>query len=50
MEHTEKSTEPTIVARATTYSGKVARCVQVVSDDEFPTNAEHCKGEKQQDI
>lgn len=30
---TEKSTEPTIVARATTYSGKVDRMVHVVSDE-----------------
>ena len=33
--HTEKRTDPTIVARATTYSGKVVRIVQVVSDEAF---------------
>lgn len=32
-ELTAKSTDPTIVARATTYSGKLARMVHVFSDD-----------------
>jgi hypothetical protein len=48
-ELTAKSTDPTIVARATTYSGKVARIVQVFSDEGLAEYAEHCfmdKGEK----
>lgn len=36
-----KSTDPTIVARATTYSGKVARIVQVVSEEALAEYAEH---------
>lgn len=39
--HTVKSTDPTIVARATTYSGKVARIVQVVSEEALAEYAEH---------
>lgn len=38
---TEKSTDPTMVARATTYSGNVVRIVQVVSDAAFAVYAEH---------
>lgn len=41
--HTEKSTDPTIVARATTYSGKVVRIVHVFSDEGEAAKAEHCK-------
>lgn len=36
-----KSTEPTIVARATTYSGKVVRIVHVVSEEALAEYAEH---------
>lgn len=32
-DHTVKRNDPTIVASATTYSGKVVRMVQVVSDE-----------------
>lgn len=32
-----------MVARATTYSGKVARMVHVVSDEALAVYAEHCK-------
>lgn len=39
---TVKSTDPTIVARATTYSGKVERIVQVVSEEALAAYAEHC--------
>jgi hypothetical protein len=42
-DHTAKSTDPTIVARATTYSGNVARMVQVFSEEAFARYAEHCK-------
>lgn len=38
---TVKRTDPTIVARATTYSGKVARMVHVVSDEALAEYAEH---------
>jgi hypothetical protein len=41
-DHTAKSTDPTIVARATTYSGNVARMVQVFSEEAFARYAEHC--------
>lgn len=41
-ELTEKSTDPTIVARATTYSGKVDRMVHVFSDEGLAEYAEHC--------
>lgn len=40
-ELTENSTDPTIVARATTYSGKVVRIVHVFSDEAFAVYAEH---------
>lgn len=43
QEYTEKSTDPTIVARATTYSGKVVRIVHVFSDVSFAKYAEHCR-------
>jgi len=36
-----KSTDPTIVARATIYSGKVARIVHVFSDEGLAEYAEH---------
>lgn len=39
--HTMKSTDPAIVARATTYSGKVACIVQVVSEEALAEYAEH---------
>lgn len=45
-EHTEKSTDPTMVARATTYSGKVARIVHVFSDEALAEYAEHWKREQ----
>jgi hypothetical protein len=32
-----------MVARATTYSGKVARIVHVFSEEALAVNAEHCK-------
>ena len=38
---TAKSTDPTIVASATTYSGKVVRMVHVFSDDALAEQAEH---------
>ena len=38
-----KRTDPTMVARATTYSGKVARMVHVVSDEALAEYAEHWK-------
>lgn len=41
-ELTAKSTDPTIVARATTYSGKVDRMVHVFSDEGLAEYAEHC--------
>jgi hypothetical protein len=41
-DHTAKSTDPTIVARTTTYSGNVARMVQVFSEEAFARYAEHC--------
>ena len=41
--NTEKRTDPTIVARATTYSGKVVRIVHVFSDEALAEYAEHCK-------
>lgn len=40
-ELTAKSTDPTIVARATTYSGNVVRIVHVFSDEALVVNAEH---------
>lgn len=40
--NTEKRTDPTIVARATTYSGKVVRIVHVFSDEALAVYAEHC--------
>lgn len=40
-ELTAKSTDPTIVASATTYSGKVVRMVHVFSDEGLAENAEH---------
>lgn len=42
-ELTAKSTDPTMVARATTYSGKVVRIVQVFSEAALAVNAEHYK-------
>lgn len=41
MEHTVKSTDPTIVASATTYSGKVVCIVQVVSEEAGAPYASH---------
>lgn len=41
--HTENRTEPTIVARATTYSGKVVRIVHVFCEDAFAKDAAHCQ-------
>jgi len=41
-ELTAKSTDPTIVARATIYSGKVDRMVHVFSDEGLAEYAEHC--------
>lgn len=38
---TVKSTDPTMVARATTYSGNVARIVQVVCEFAGAVLAEH---------
>lgn len=38
-----KRTDPTMVARATTYSGKVARIVHVVSAEGLAEYAEHWK-------
>lgn len=40
-ELTEKSTDPTMVARATTYSGNVVRWVHVFSDEAGAVYAEH---------
>ena len=42
-DHTAKRTDPTIVARATTYSGNVTRIVHVFSEEAFARYAEHCK-------
>jgi hypothetical protein len=42
-ELTAKRTDPTIVARATTYSGKVDRMVHVFSDEGLAEYAEHCE-------
>lgn len=42
---TVKSTDPTIVARATTYSGKAVRIVQVVSDEAGAPYASHWRNE-----
>lgn len=41
-ELTAKSTDPTMVARATTYSGNVVRIVHVFSEEELAEYAEHC--------
>lgn len=43
VRHTVKSTDPTIVASATIYSGNVVRMVQVVSDEAGAVYAEHWK-------
>lgn len=42
-----KSTDPTIVARATTYSGNVVRMVHVFSDAALAVYAEHCQSIQQ---
>lgn len=42
-ELTAKSTDPTMVARATTYSGKVVRIVHVFSEEALAEYAEHCE-------
>jgi hypothetical protein len=47
-ELTAKSTDPTIVARATTYSGKVDRMVHVFSDEGLAEYAEHCEVQRGQ--
>jgi hypothetical protein len=44
-----KRTDPTIVARATTYSGKVVRIVHVFSDVGLAVNAEHCIDSQRQE-
>lgn len=41
-----KRTDPTMVARATTYSGKVARMVHVVSAEGLAAYAEHWKSKE----
>ena len=38
--HTVKRTDPTIVARVTTYSGKVVRMDHIVSDEALAVYAE----------
>lgn len=43
---TVKSTDPAIVARATTYSGKEVRIVHVVSDEALAEYAEHWRNGK----
>lgn len=42
-ELTVKSTDPTMVARATTYSGKVVRMVHVFFDASLAVYAAHCR-------
>lgn len=46
--HTVKSTDPTIVARATTYSGNVAFIFQVDSEEALAGYAEHWKYKQEQ--
>lgn len=45
IKHTVKRTDPTIVARATTYSGKEVRIVQVVSEEAGAPYASHWREE-----